>query len=144
MSAMAYVSGTGECAKCHQPLLVAETTMDDGTGTGARVCLTCVGKKQGEGNVNDAPVPTEEELNRVLAKAGVKIPFVRPEPQAQTITKIVAPPQSTVVNVQPGQPFGILIGEALKIMRALPMPKDVKQFKAVNKIIASLEALQGV
>lgn len=147
MAEMAYASGTGNCAKCGEQLLQLEGNEDT---PGGRQCIKCQSKRMiSGGTVNDTPDIGEEALNNILSAAGVRSPGVsaRPAPIPQNATKSVAPEsrqnggKTVVVNIQPGQSFEHMVGEALKIMESLPMPKDIKQFKTINKIVASMRGL---
>lgn len=51
------------------------------------------------------------------------------------------PQKSNVLVVGQQASFGEGIANALKILNALPMPKDLKQFKAVQKVVKTLEGL---
>lgn len=50
---------------------------------------------------------------------------------------------AAVTLVSPKDSFASKVELALGIMRSLPMPGDVKQFKAIQKIIAGMEVLAG-
>lgn len=144
MAEMAYASGTGNCAKCGEQLLQLEGNEDT---PGGRQCIKCQSKRMiSSGPINDTPDIGEDALNSILSAAGVRSPGVvtKPLPSSQPATKSVAPmtqPAPVVVNVVPGQSFEELVGEALKIMKSLPMPKGIKEFKSINKIIGAMEAL---
>lgn len=124
----------GYCTNHGEP--VAKINGPDGN-----ICLLCEGKKQGEGNTDPNAVdPGEEKMRMMLAAAGVPVGIRKEAGTTVTGQKTVIVPQAIV---QPSMSFEKCIEQARKIMESVPMPKDVKQFKAVNKIIADLKKLSG-
>lgn len=112
---------------------------------GEAQCLLC-----GSGNVDnpalvvDIEDPGEEAMNAVLAKTGVKLmpgtkPVAPEKPIIEANRVINAPKREAKVVVQ--QTIGTTVEDALTILRSLPMPKDLKQFKQINKAIKILETL---
>lgn len=131
---------------------------------GENVCLRCesdsLPKSGVTANVDD---PGDEQLRSVLKKAGIAVPPntgkapmpdvpkpVRNNPgvaqvvqtQAQ-IDAATAKQIADVTLVSPKDNFSTKVELALGIMKSLPMPNDVKQFKAVQKIITGMEGLLG-
>lgn len=82
-------------------------------------CIYCDAKKQVEGNASTVEDPGEEGLASFTQKATLPI-----------------------TNVQKMHPLGT-IDDAIKIMRSLPMPDDVKQFRKIKKVIDLMEQLRG-
>jgi len=128
MSEVNFASGTGVCGKCGQQLLQVEEN-------GSTLCIICQSKKMiSEGPQVKAAAPTEEQMSKVLAAAGIS---VKTAPQ-NTYVAPNSPPVPT--KIQTGV-FKDMVAHALDTMKALPMPKDLKQFKTVNKVISQMEGL---
>jgi hypothetical protein len=84
---------------------------------GEKKCLRCASNRNiNESSPTDVKDPGESELQKVFKDIEIAV-------------KPVAVKSGT-------------IDEALKIMKSLPMPDDVKQFKQIKKIIALIEDLQ--
>lgn len=92
----------------------------------AFICLSCSGKKSPKPNPNYTPPkdPGEDWFN----KGQNSVPEVPKSAPIQTIAK---PAQSLIACVK----------QAVAIMESAPMPKDIKEFKAVTKAIKYLNAL---
>jgi len=121
--------GLGLCKKCGQDKIDVN---------GEIRCLVCEAEyNKPSGLVVKIDDPGEEKMNRVLAAAGVATPKV--EGKATVPPK---PPVSVAVQPEPAD-FNGKIQAALNIMQSLPMPKDIKQFKNINKVISSLEKILG-
>ena len=126
MDAIDYERGTGFCAE-HNMMKMQ---------VGQRnICAACdVPTGPGSGIVSTKADPGTAKIEQMLSAAGIVTPKSQPKvvnsAQIQTpgleIQKIVAPPSITM---------------ALTIMKSLPMPSDVKQFKKIQKIIRGLEEL---
>lgn len=124
-----YVSAMQVCGKCGKPKI--------GVGS-EQQCLKC-DVPAGTSTLRvTAEDPGEEKINQMLMAAGVAVPKGAKIAQPATPQAKAQP-----VVIQPGMPFEDCVREALKIMQHVPMPKDVKQFKAVAKIVAAMEALIG-
>ena len=89
-------------------------------------CIFCFGKQQVE--PKRPPVMIEDPGEEKLAK------FM---PQATTGTK------SAVSRHQVAPKAMGTLQDALTIMQRLPMPKDVKEFRKIQKIIKLMEELVG-
>jgi hypothetical protein len=132
---MEYATAQGRCTKCGMDRLQVE---------GVTKCVVCDVESVSSGLIVDIEDPGEEEINRVLASAGVKqlegskppTP-IKPEAIRTVIASKVGTQKSTVPQVT----CGATVIEALNILRGLPMPKDLKQFKQINKAIKILESL---
>lgn len=123
-----YIPALGVCFKCGQ----AKIQAGDETK-----CIRCdVGTPEPSGLVVTIEDPGEEKLNAALASAGVVLPKVTNKANP---VKNVVPNKPVVSNAT--YSFEDLVGSALAIMKGLPMPDDVKQFKKVKKVINDLEAL---
>ena len=128
---MDYTSALGTCPICGQDKVQVE---------GDVKCLMCIGKASGNasGLVVSQEDPGEEALNKLLAKTGIaKIEGGKP-PEAIKPNLAVNKP---VISAPVHPLSGASIFDALAILRALPMPKDIKQFKQINKAIKILEEL---
>jgi uncharacterized Zn finger protein (UPF0148 family) len=84
--------------------------------------------------------PGEDQISRVLAAAGVAM--ARPIKKAEGTTEVVK--EIKKVEVTDTMTFEEKVTRAVNILKNLPMPKDIKQFKAINKAIASVEKILGV
>jgi len=106
-------------------------------GPDGDVCLVCQGKRQGEGNTNPNAVdPGDEKLRAVLAAAGVVVGPPKEKKAAQEKSP-------ELIAIQPVESFEERIASALNIVKSVPLPNNIKQFKLVNKIIKDLKALLG-
>ena len=124
-----YVSGMKTCGKCGQEKISVNEEQK---------CLRCDSEPGTSTLMVTADDPGEDKINEMLMKAGVAVPKLSKTPERVQLKQPVQP-----VVLQQGMPFDMCVKEALKLMQKVPMPKDVKQFKAVAKIIAALEALIG-
>lgn len=107
------------------------------SGPDGNVCLLCEGKKPGIGNTAPNAIdPGENKMRAMLAAAGVTLG--PPKEVAPAVPKMIQT-EPVVIVLQ----FSQCVEKALKIMESVPMPKDIKQFKAVNKIISDLKKLSG-
>ena len=105
------------CDTCRQPQIAVN---------GVYKCFHCENKKPAKAVlVNTAKDPGESKLamasQGAVKDAGV---FVKGKAEASNLT--VKKPSSTV-------------DDALSIMKSLPMPEDIKQFKQIKKIIGLME-----
>jgi len=91
------------------------------------VCIFCHGKKQVVPKRPPVMVedPGEKELALMSGKAM----------QSQTKPYVKGTAQMVVT--------GSSVHDALAIMKSLPMPKDIKEFKKIQKIVKLMEALTG-
>lgn len=127
MSEVNYASGTGVCKTCGQQLLQVE---DDGS----KLCIVCKSKRLVEGGLQVPQASAnEEQVNKVLAAAGIS---VKPAAKPQTV-----PQGAPVFDAPISATFEGSVLKALGIMNNLPMPKDIKQFKTISKIITQMESL---
>lgn len=72
--------------------------------------------------------PGHEAMKAILKDKDVKIPEAPPEPTKES--------SKTFATT-----FEAGIKDALEVLEKLPMPKDLKQFKAVNKAVQQLKKL---
>lgn len=133
---------------------------------GETICLLCESDATPKTGItvqtND---PGEEELRKMLAKSGVAVPpnsgkAPMPEvpmpvrnhrkPGVADVVQTQAAVDATMAKkiaditlVSPKDSFSSKVEMALGVMKSLPMPSDVKQFKAIQKIISSMEGLLG-
>src|SRR6185369_14059386 len=108
-----FISGMTKCLKCGKDKISVNEEQQ---------CLTCdvpAGTSTLKVICDD---PGEEKIAQVLAAAGVRIP--RPEVKKKEQT--TNPSLITSAAVYSGASFEDCIKSALKVMRTLPMPKDVK------------------
>lgn len=85
-----------------------------------RTCIYCDAKKPVSGNASTVEDPGEEGLGILLEHKGQEM-------QRIPISKVSS---------------GTL-EDAIRIVKSLPLPEDVKQFKRVKKIIDLMEQLRG-
>jgi len=116
---MQIFSATGYCKKCGKQLINVQDV---------NKCIRC----EANANISNGPTvavedPGDEAMQAILKKDGVKIQ------EAST-------PTATKLHVVTPTPIGTL-DDALKIMKHLSMPDDIKQFKQIKKIIDLLEQL---
>lgn len=116
---MEFLSALGACPKCRQFKISVN---------GEARCINCDSNSNtGSGMVVTVEDPGEEALNGILTKTGIK---------TEANKAIIAP------KVEAKQTFqGASVDDALRILKSLPMPKDLKQFKQINKAIKILESL---
>lgn len=108
---METIHGPGYCPKCRKELLIVDDVLK---------CIWCGLKDPVMGNASTVEDPGEAELERISKIADVTIPI------SKTPVKVV----------KTGT-----IEDAIQIMKVLPMPDDVKQFKQIKKIIGLMEQL---
>lgn len=127
---MELTSALGTCAKCGMDKLQVD---------GIQKCVFCERENtQGSGLVVDIDDPGEDAIKQILSKVGVA-EVVGGKPPVP-----IKPDVKPIINVSPKVqvvPQGSGIEQALAILRSLPMPKDIKQFKSINKAIKILETL---
>jgi len=103
-------------------------------GPDGDVCLICQGKRQISGGTDPNAVdPGEEKMRAVLSAAGVNPG--KPQPK-----QVVSAKES--VTKQP-LTLDEVLAQALSLLEHAPMPKDIKQFKLITKIMADLKKLVG-
>jgi len=93
-------------------------------------CIFCFGKQsvvKSKHQAKDAKDPGEAGLAMVSGKA-MQVPN-HPTPYIKGTAKVVAVQRS--------------IYDALDIMRSMPMPKDIKEFRKIQKIIKLMEDITG-
>jgi hypothetical protein len=93
-------------------------------------CIYCEAKKPVSKPGSDTPDPGEAELRRLLAQSGVHQPVVtsgeqKEAPKAKSVTQTVTTP--------------VTLESVIADLSSLPMPKSMKQFKAINKAIVLLQ-----
>jgi len=122
--------GLGQCKKCGKDKIDVN---------GEIRCLICEAEyNKPSGLTVKIDDPGEEKMSRVLAAAGVATPKVSENRQPS-----VAIPKAVAQAVPETHDFNGKIQLALNIMQSLPIPKDIKQFKNINKVISSLEKILG-
>jgi len=128
-----YASALGVCGKCGRDKIQVEEQIK---------CIFCdYDFNEPKGPVVNIPDPGEEEINRVLSATGVRVALAaKAEKKVETPkAAIVSVPKNLVVEATYDQK----IGQALDVLRSLPMPKDIKHFKTVAGVIKKLESLLG-
>ena len=122
---------------------------------GQSVCMLCEAEVTPKTGITvHTEDPGEEELRKVLAKSGIAVPpntgkapmaDVPMPARPRTHASVNSIPQIQVFSAAPGKAVSLedMVKQALGIMRALPMPNDMKQFKAIHKVIAGMEGLLG-
>lgn len=133
---------------------------------GETICLVCESETTPKTGITvQVADPGEEELRKMLAKSGVAVPpnsgkapmpdvpmpvrtHRKPVVVAQTVPEptvddVTAKKIAEITLVSPKDAFAGKVELALGIMKSLPMPSDVKQFKAIQKVIAGMESLLG-
>lgn len=150
----------GYCVKHKTPEGNPMPKVDRG---GESVCMFCESETSPKTGINaHVDDPGDEQVRAVLKKAGIAVPPSTgkapmpdvPKPirhpgvaeavktQAQ-IDAAMAKQIADVTLVSPKNNFASRVELALGIMKSLPMPSDVKQFKAIQKVIAGMESLLG-
>lgn len=114
-------TGTGHCKKCGAERFAVGDSFDS---TMVIKCLTCESNAKQPSKVKTT---VEDPGHDVLMKV-LNLPIV------PTISKTVLTRTPVLTNTVQG---------ALTIMKSLPMPKDIKEFKLINKIITDMEKLIG-
>lgn len=116
---MSALTVQGRCSICGQPKLAVE---------GTNQCLQCdIGPSAPVGPVSKYCDPGEDKLREVLAGRGVVVKKVDALP--------AAPVKFDALSLTD------CIMQALSILGSAPMPKDIKQFKSIQKAIKTLEGL---
>lgn len=119
---MSALTVQGRCSKCGQPKLAVE---------GTNQCLQCdIGPSAPVGPVSKYCDPGEDKLREVLAGRGVVVKK----------TDVLHIPEITPGKFEPLS-LKDCITQALSILGSAPMPKDIKQFKSIQKAIKTLEGL---
>jgi hypothetical protein len=137
---MNYAPTLGVCEKCGQSKIQVEGNVK---------CVFCPDPdSKGSGLVVTTQDPGDEALNKILLKSGIAAPkpedISKLEPvKPKVISKVQnVAPQST--NVTQNVTLESGVQRAIEILQSLTMPKDIKQFKAVNKAVKALEAILEV
>jgi hypothetical protein len=119
--------GLGNCAKCGKAKIDVH---------GEIRCIFCEAEKNvPSGLVVKIDDPGEAKMAQVLAASGIAIP----KAPKLGVTRNDVMPQ----NLQNNFSLEARVEQALGILKSLPMPKDLKQFKAINKAIQSVEKIVG-
>lgn len=131
---MEYTTALGACRKCGNDHIQVE---------GVTKCLVCdANNNGGSGLVVTKEDPGEAALTEILSRVGVAgIPGGKPP---TPIKPVLAVNRQVIAAKSEANSSLIQIGtieNALDILRRLPMPKDIKQFKAISKAIKILENL---
>jgi hypothetical protein len=130
---MEYTTALGRCQKCGQDKISVE---------GINKCLSCDSNNNvGSGLIVRVEDPGAEMIDKLLAKAGVAsvVGGKPPEPIKPNLVKsAIIPPKLPDYSIPTNE---VSIGHAIDILKALPMPKDIKEFKAINKAISILEKI---
>lgn len=135
-----YASALGTCVKCRRDKVQVEG--------GDVKCIFCdYDLNEPKGPTVNIPDPGEDEINKVLRATGVRVATGESTPSTPRPAKTAVAPQVSAPAVR-AQIIAVIsfeegIQSALETLRALPMPKDLKQFKVVAKTIKSLESLLG-
>lgn len=117
--------GLGDCAKCGKAKIDVH---------GEIRCLSCEAEQNPpSGLVVKVDDPGEEKMRQVLAASGVVIPKAVKQLESVQQTIKVAVPVSFEERIQ----------QVCEILKTLPMPKDINQFKAINKAIKAVEKILG-
>lgn len=127
-------TGQGNCGKCGQPRIDVN---------GIIQCIVCDAPAPTSTLVVDTPDRGEAEMKRVLARHGIVAPppslTGHPNPEKQKAAVAAAP---ALVTPAPAD-FGATIDWMIGVLKTLPMPNDIKQFKQVTKIRTLLEGLKS-
>jgi len=117
--------GLGACTKCGKDKIDVH---------GEIRCIHCEAEHNPpSGLVVKIDDPGEERMRQILAASGVAIPKAVKQDQKMTV-----PSQTTGTGSLESR-----IELSLEILKNLPMPKDMKQFKAINKAIKAVEKILG-
>jgi hypothetical protein len=117
--------GLGNCVKCGKAKIDVH---------GEIRCLSCEAEHNPpSGLVVKIDDPGEEKMRQVLAASGVVLPKTTKQPEVVTQNTKVAVPVSFEERIQ----------QVCEILKTLPMPKDINQFKAINKAIKAVEKILG-
>lgn len=124
-----YPQTIGACPKCHQPKVQAGDEIK---------CLRCdTPKPTASKRINTCEDPGEKGLAAVLNNSGITLPKGE-KPQ------FISKPSLEHLETIPNQARSIdSLSLALVHLKAIPVPKDLKQFKKIRKAIDLLESLVG-
>jgi hypothetical protein len=137
---MEYMTALGRCPTCGQDRIQVE---------GVTKCLLCESRgNPGSGLVVTTEDPGDEALEKLLSKVGVTsiTGSKPPEPIKPNLAKAsFIPPklrdaQSLLPTVQMVATENHIM-HAINWLKSMPMPTDIKQFKAINKAVKILEGL---
>lgn len=118
---MSNYAGLGNCTKCGMEKIAVNEAIK---------CIRCdMPAKPLSGLVVNTEDPGEDKISHVLAASGVGIP------------KIPKKEQKEVAVVK--RSFEEEVKHIADQLRSLPIPRDIKQFKAVNRAIKSVEKILG-
>lgn len=107
------------CHKCGQQMIDVNGTQE---------CIHCVASKSVV--PKGAPKQFTEKDERAMDRMFQSVPYT-----GLNKTAVLGKAEMVVT--------GSSVADALGIMKRLPMPKDVKDFKKIQKIITQMEALLG-
>jgi len=132
---MELMTALGYCKLCGQGMIQVD---------GVAQCLLCASKSNtGSGLVVKSEYPSEADLSALLSKAGVLTPLekstthTKPDSNNKLVNSKI---EERVINTQ--KTLNYSISDALNILKNLSMPKDIKQFKVINKAIKILESIE--
>jgi len=106
------------CPKCGSQMILKNDKPE---------CIFCFGKKSVEPKKPPKEF-TEKDVKAMEAMFGEKEKQIAPKQSIKSVKQVIS---------------GNTAHDALYIMRNLPMPKDVRQFKKIQKIIKMMEDLVG-
>lgn len=124
MATEAYVHGLGTCRTCGEPLLSVGSGDSGGT---VMSCIKCEAKKPSMKPGVNSVDPGEAEMRRVLGISGVSTP------------KVDSKPSTIKQETQKIEVKAVSLESIIVDLESLPMPKSMKQFKAINKAITTLK-----
>lgn len=128
-----YIAGHGGCKTCGQPLM---SVGSNNSGESSIYCLHCAGKVNSTKPGLSTDDPGEAEMRKMLALSGVHIPVSKDTGgQMKLMAKSAINPR---VDIQPESRI-VTLSDIVQWLEAQPMPKDIKQFKAINKAINILK-----
>lgn len=123
--------GLGNCAKCGKAKIDVH---------GEIRCLSCEAEHNPpSGLVVKIDDPGEEKMRQVLAASGVVLPKTvkQPETVHQVVKEIVKIEKTECMTLEEK------VRSICELLKTLPMPKDINQFKAINKAIKAVEKILG-
>lgn len=120
---MATSTGTGRCKKCGNEMFAVGDSFNSSMTV---KCLTCESNNRPASKVKTT---VEDPGHEVLMQA-LNLP-------SGPVSKVTKP------TLSPMPVLGGTVQSALSIMKNLSMPKDIKEFKLINKIITDMEKLIG-
>lgn len=136
---MNYAIGSGVCGKCGQAKVHVE---------GNPTCLLCDSDNRNKsGLVVTVEDPGEEAMRHLLAEHNVFMPKAGEGSVPPVPAKVISPVQKVVPQSTPvtqNVTFEHEIKRAIDLLQKLPMPKDIKQFKAINRAVKTLESILEV